>query len=306
MPNVLITGGSGLVGKHLAQLLADKGYTVSLLSRDNKKPSPAFSHVYLWDVDKGTMDDEALTNCDYIIHLAGAGIADKGWTKERKQEIIDSRVKSSDLLYAKLKYSPNKVKAVVSASAVGYYGAVTRTKPFTETDSPGNDFLGECCVAWERSVNQISSLNIRTVNIRIGVVMSTLGGALEKIAALAKFGPVAAVGTGKQAMPWIHIDDLCNIFIKAVEDDSMTGPYNASAPAKDNSNSFTKALGNQIHRPMLPIPAPSFAIRLAYGEMSVTVLEGTHVTTDKIESTGFKFQHPEITEALRDLYRRRI
>jgi hypothetical protein len=136
--------------------------------------------------------------------------------------------------------------------------------------------------------------------------MSTLGGALEKIAALAKFGPVAAVGTGKQAMPWIHIDDLCNIFIKAVEDDNMAGPYNASAPAKDDSNSFTKALGHQIHRPMLPIPAPAFAIRLAYGEMSVTVLEGSHVTTDKIESTGFKFQHPELTEALRDLYRRRI
>jgi uncharacterized protein (TIGR01777 family) len=306
MPNVLITGGSGLVGKRLASLLADKGYTVNLLSRDIKKPTPDYTKVYLWDVEKATMDEEALTNCDYIVHLAGAGIADKGWTVDRKREIIDSRVKSSNLLYNKLKYTPNKVKAVIASSATGYYGAVTRNEPFSETSGPGSDFLAETCIEWENAVNQINSLNIRTVAIRTGIVLSTHGGALEKIAGLAKFGPVAAVGTGKQAMPWIHIDDLCYIYIKAIDDVSMHGAYNAASPAKDNSNSFTKALGKQIHRPMLPIPAPAFAIRIAYGEMSVTVLEGSHVTTDKIEATGFKFHCPELTAALRDLYRRRI
>ncbi|UPT67713.1 MAG: NAD-dependent epimerase/dehydratase family protein [Sphingobacteriales bacterium JAD_PAG50586_3] len=184
MPNVLITGGSGLLGKRLATLLTNKGYTLSLLSREIKKPNSAYSAVYLWDVEKGTMDDEALTNCDYIIHLAGAGIADKGWTKERKREIIESRVKSSELLYNRLKYVPNKVKAVVSASATGFYGAVTQDEPFSETDAPGNDFLGQCCIAWENAVNQIKNLNIRTANIRTGVVLSTEGGALKKIADL--------------------------------------------------------------------------------------------------------------------------
>jgi uncharacterized protein (TIGR01777 family) len=306
MPNVLITGGSGLLGKRLATLLADKGYTLSLLSRDVKKPCEAYSAVYLWDVDKGTIDDAAIANCDYIIHLAGAGIADKGWTADRKREIIESRVKSSELIFNRLKYVPNKIKAVVSASAVGYYGMVTQEQPFSETDAPGNDFLGQCCVAWENAVNQIKSLNVRTVNVRIGIALSTHGGALQKIANLAKFGPVAAVGTGKQAMPWIHIDDLCNVFIKAIEDDNMSGPYNAAAPAQDTSNSFTKALGQQIHRPMLPIPAPAFAIRLAYGEMSQTVLEGTPINVDKLLATGFQFKHPELTTALRDLYVRRI
>ena len=306
MSTVLITGGSGLLGKHLAKLLADKGYTVNLLSRDNKKPTADYTHVYLWDVNKGIIDDTAFTNCDYIVHLAGAGIADKGWTKERKQEIIDSRVKSSDLLYTRLKLVPNKVKAVVSASATGYYGATTQPTPFSETDAPGNDFLGQCCVAWENSVNQIKALGIRTVKVRTGVVLSTHGGAMEKIAGLAKFGPVAAVGTGHQAMPWIHIDDICGIYIKAIEDESMSGPYNATSPAKDDNKDFTKALGHQIHRPMSPLPVPLFAIRLMYGEMSVTVLEGSYVTTDKIEQTGYVFQFPELTTAISDLYVRRI
>lgn len=306
MPNILITGGSGLLGKRIATLLADKGHTVSLLSRNIKKPCGAYTSVYLWDIEKGTMDDAAIANNDYIIHLAGAGIADKGWTAERKREIIDSRVKSSELIYHRLKYVPNKVKAVVSASATGYYGAVTQAEPFSETDAPGNDFLGQCCIAWENAINQIKALNIRTVNIRTGIALSTHGGALKKIADLAKVGPVAAVGTGKQAFPWIHIDDICNIYIKAVEDDTMSGPYNATAPAKDTSNSFTKALGHQIHRPMMPIPVPPFAIRLMYGEMSQTVLEGSHVKVDKLLATGFHFKFPELTTALRDLYVRRI
>jgi uncharacterized protein (TIGR01777 family) len=306
MSTVLITGGSGLLGKRLATILADKGYTANLLSRDNKKPIADYNNVYLWDVTKAVIDDAAFTNCDYIIHLAGAGIADKGWTKERKQEIIDSRVKSSNLLYTRLKLVPNKVKAVISASATGYYGATTQPTPFNETDAPANDFLGQCCVAWENSVNQIKALGVRTVIIRTGVVLSTHGGAMEKIASLAKFGPVAAVGSGKQAMPWIHIDDICNIYIKALEDENMSGPYNATSPAKDDNNAFTKALGYQIHRPMLPLPVPPFAIRMMYGEMSVTVLEGSHVTTDKIEETGFVFQFPELTTAIRDLYVRRI
>lgn len=306
MATILITGGTGLVGTRLAQLLSDKGYTVNLLSRSVADIKPPYTKAFYWDVEKQIMDEAALANCDYIIHLAGAGIADKPWTAERKKEIIDSRVESSNLLHTQLKYKPNTVKAVIAASATGYYGAITTDKEFKETDPAANDFLGQCCLAWEESVKNIKALGVRTVNVRTGVVLSTKGGALEKIAGLAKFGPVAAVGTGKQAMPWIHIDDLCNIYIKAIEDETMHGPYNATAPAKDDSISFTKALGKQIHRPMLPFPAPAFAIRLMYGEMSVTVLEGSHVDVSKIQAAGYLFKFTDVEAAIKDLYERGI
>jgi uncharacterized protein (TIGR01777 family) len=306
MATILITGGTGLVGTRLAKLLSDKGYTVNLLSRSVGDVKPPYNKAFYWDIEKQEMDEAALANCDYIIHLAGAGIADKPWTKERKKEIIDSRVESSNLLHSQLKYKPNSVKAVIAASATGYYGAITTDKLFKETDPAANDFLGQCCLAWEESVKNINALGIRTVNVRTGVVLSTKGGALEKIAGLAKFGPVAAVGSGKQAMPWIHIDDICDIYIKAIEDETMQGPYNAIAPAKDDSISFTKALGKQIHRPMLPIPAPAFAIRLLYGEMSVTVLEGSHVDVSKIQAVGYLFKFTDVQAAIKDLYERGI
>jgi len=294
------------LGHRLSTLLAAKGHTVNLLSRTNKPVQP-YSHVFVWDVEAQTMDDAALTNCDYIIHLAGSGIADKPWTIARKKDIIDSRVNSANLLYNKLKNVPNTVKGVVSASAIGYYGMVTIPgKEFVETDPAGDDFLGQCCLLWEDAVKQIESLTIRTVQVRIGIVLSTQGGALQKIAGLAKFGPAAAVGTGKQAMPWVHIDDLCNIFIKAIEEDKMHGAYNATAPANDDSTTFTQAVAKQIHRPMLPFPAPAFAIRLMYGEMSQVVLEGTHASPKKIMDAGFQFQYTNLAEALKDLYDKNI
>lgn len=306
MSTILITGGTGLLGLNMAKLLAAKGHTVNLLSRSNKAVQP-YSKVFVWDVEAGMMDEEALKECDYIINLAGEGIADGAWTAERKRRIVDSRVKSANLLYAKLKSTPNTVKAFISASAIGYYGMVTIPgKVFVETDPAGEDFLAQCCIAWENAAHQMESLNIRTVRVRIGVVMSTKDAALAKITGLAKFGPVAAVGTGKQAMPWIHLDDVCNIFIHAMEHEDMHGPYNAVAPAHDDNISFTKAIGKQIHRPMLPFPVPAFGIRLMYGEMAVVVLEGTEVSPQKVINAGFQFQHTDLGETLKDLYDRGI
>lgn len=305
MATVLITGGTGLLGHRLATLLVKKGYTVNLLSRYKGVPQP-YTNSFLWDVDKGEVDESAVQNCDYIIHLAGAAVVDKDWTAQRKQEIIDSRVKSANLLFDKLKYLPNKVKAFVSASAVGYYGMVSQTKQFVETDPPADDFLGECCVLWEEGAKQMQALSIREVRVRIGIVLSSVGGALDKVVSLAKFAPVAAIGTGKQAMPWIHIDDLCNIFIKALEDEKMNGPYNAAAPALDNNTSFSKAVAKQINRPMLPFPAPAFAIRLMYGQRADVLLEGSPVSPQKIIDAGFQFQHTHLAEALKDVYERRV
>lgn len=305
MTTVLITGGTGLLGHRLATLLVEKGYTVNLLSRNKEVPQP-YTNCFLWDVDKGVIDESALQNCDYIIHLAGAAVVDNDWTAQRKQEIIDSRVKSVNLLFEKLKYVPNKVKAFLSASAVGYYGMVTQTKPFVETDKPADDFLGECCVLWEKGVHQMETLNIREVMVRIGIVLSSVGGALDKVASLAKFAPVAAIGTGKQAMPWIHIDDLCNIFIKALEDDKMSGPYNAAAPAFDDNTSFSKAVAKQINRPMLPFPAPAFAIRLMYGERADVLLQGSPVSSQKVIDAGFSFAYTNLAEALKDVYQRGV
>lgn len=305
MSTILITGGTGLLGHRLATLLVNKGYTVNLLSRHNAAPAP-YNKVFLWDVDRKVLDEDAFKQCDYIIHLAGAPVIDKHWSNEYKQELVDSRVNSANLLFDKLKYVPNTVKAFISASAVGYYGMVTRPNAFTESDGPGNDFLSTICVLWEDAAKQLESLNIRTVRIRIGIVLSSLGGALEKVVSMAKFAPVAAVGTGKQAMPWIHIDDLCNIFIKAIEDDTMRGAYNAAAPAFDDNTSFSKAVAAQINRPMLPFPAPAFAIRLMYGERADALLEGSAIAAQKIQDAGFQFAHTNLGEALKDVYEKGV
>lgn len=303
MATVLIAGGSGLVGKRLATLLVEQGYTVHLLSRTGKVVAP-YKKAFAWDIDKSIFDDEALTVCDAIINLAGEGIADKPWTSERKRAIVDSRVKSTQLLFERVKRIPNKVKTYVSASATGYYGAISATKEFSETDTPASDFLGVCCKQWEDAAMQMQTLGIRTSCIRTGVVLSTQGGAMAKIAGLAKFGPAAAVGTGKQAMPWIHIDDICGIFIKALEDNSIHGAYNGVAPAHDDNMAFTHAIAKQIHRPVLPFPAPAFAIRLMYGEMSVVVLEGSFVSPQKVIDAGYKFKFTQLPQAIADLYSR--
>lgn len=305
MRTVLITGGTGLIGHRLATLLVGKGYTVNLLSRKKELPQP-YNQCFLWDVDKGMLDEAALKNCDYIIHLAGEAVVDEHWSEKRKQQIIDSRVKSANLLFENLKRIPNTVKAFISASAVGYYGSVTQSKPFEESDPPATDYLGNVCVLWEDAARQMETLNIRVVRVRTGIVLSSKGGALEKVVSMAKFASVAAVGTGKQIVPWVHIDDLCNIYIKALEDENMHGAYNAAAPAIDDNTAFSKAVAGQIKKSMLPFPAPGFTIRLLYGERADALLEGSPISSQKVQDAGFTFQHPELKEALRDVYSKRI
>ncbi|MEQ8362306.1 MAG: TIGR01777 family oxidoreductase [Cyclobacteriaceae bacterium] len=301
--NVLITGASGLVGTRLTSLLKQKDYQVSHLSRSSSKgPIPTF----VWDVQAGSIEDGAMNEVDTIVHLAGAGIADKRWSDSRKQEILESRTKSSELLYQTLKQSEHNVKTFVSASAIGIYGDAGPEKIFAEEDQPADDFLADVVKQWEHSVTQLESLGIRVVKIRIGILLSEKGGALAEMIKPIKWGVGSPLGSGKQLMSWIHIDDACQIFIKAIEDKSMQGVYNAVAPTPTTNQGMTVAIAKALGKPLWAPNVPGFVLKLILGEMSDLVLKGSHVSAKKIQSTGFDFEHPDLDRALEDLFRKEV
>jgi len=244
MYKILIAGGTGLIGRHLSKMLTDQGHEVHLLSRRANSNTPY--KTFVWDVNKGEMDEEALASADFVINFAGAGIADK----------------------------------------VG--------------------FLAESVVAWENSINQVATTGIRTVSIRIGIALSTKGGALEKLLIPFSFWLGVYFGNGEQVYSWIHIEDLCRIFIKAIEDNQMEGPYNGVAPYPVTNKEFTEITGKALDKSALVVPSPSFAMRLAMGEMADVVLTGSNVSSKKIEATGFKFEYPRLKTALRDILKRKI
>jgi len=305
MATILITGGTGLVGKALGQALLNKGDNVIILSRQaGKKPVTANLTYAQWDVEAQTIDREAIEKADYIIHLAGAGVADQRWTKKRKQEILDSRVNSSKLIVDSLTNIPNKVQAVVSASAIGWYGpdpVVPNPSPFVEEAPANDDFLGITCKLWEESIEPVTQLGKRLVKLRTGIVLSTAGGALKEFIRPMKFGVAAILGSGKQIISWIHIDDLVNMFIAAIENENMSGAYNAVAPHPVSNKELTLQLARSRKKFYIPFPVPSFLLKLILGEMSVEVLKSATVSSLKISNTGFQFQFPDQTAALKEL-----
>ena len=297
--NVLISGGSGFIGRNLTTLLLAKGYSVSILSRSEKQ-NKGDVFYYKWDVAKQTIDDEAILKADYIIHLAGENIAEKRWTAKRKAAIIDSREKSTQLLYSILKKHYKKLDAFVSASAVGIYGAVNGEEICTEDMKPANDFLGYTCQKWEDSIDFIENLNIRTVKIRTGLVLGRNEGFLKKLIPLFKYRLGSALGSGKQYMPWIHVDDLCAIYLQAISDASMEGPYNAAICDNTTNTLFSKTLARVFGYSIWLPNVPAFVLKLVMGEMAKIVLTGRRVSSDKIEQTGFKFKFNNLEEALRN------
>jgi len=296
MATVLITGGTGLVGSHLCKRLQEKGYDVSILGR--KGNTKAAIPTYTWDWRKKEIEIESIDAVDYIIHLAGASIADKRWTINRKKLILDSRVETGKLLFDTIKKRNKNLKAFISASAIGYYGAITSDKIFTETDAPADDFLGNTCRQWELSADRFMDLGIRTVKIRTGVVLTNQGGALSKMIAPVKMGIGSAIGSGKQHMPWIQIDDLCGIYIKAIEDTQMKGAYNAVAPDHKTNKEFMRTLAQVLNKPFSFPNVPAIIMKMMYGRMSEILLEGSRVSADKILSRGYQFQFPELDKAL--------
>ncbi|NOQ26973.1 MAG: TIGR01777 family protein [Bacteroidales bacterium] len=263
-------------------------------SIDNKIP------VFYWDINNNIIDKEAINSSNYIIHLAGVNIAGKRWTKNQKQGIVDSRVKSTELLFNNIDPNHN-LKAFISASAIGHYGAITSNHIFTETDSSADDFLGETCRLWEDSANKFQNLDIRTVKIRTGLVLSKQGGALSKMIKAFKLGIGSALGSGKQYMPWIHIDDLCEIYIKAIEDSEMNGAYNAVAPEHINNIAFSEKIAKQLKKPFWALRIPEFLFKLLFGEMADILLKGSRVSCDKIKATGYNFKYPTLKSALNNL-----
>ena len=304
MTKVLITGGSGLLGNAISNILLKNNYEVVWLSREagtKTMPNAQIIKKYKWDVEKQFIDEAAFENVEQIIHLAGAGIADKKWTDAYKNEIINSRIKSSELLFNYITKLNAPIKTFVGASAVGYYGAIQSEKLITEEERPYTDFLAQACIAWENSYKPIIDKGIRTPIIRIGVILSTHGGAYKKMIPPFKFNLGSSIGSGKQYLPWIHINDVANIFVHVLQNASLNQTYNAVATELVTMDTFTKQLAKSIHRLKFLPKVPTFILKLVMGESHLMVTEGLKISNQKIKTTGFKFEFESLSQALNDL-----
>lgn len=303
MSTILITGGTGLIGTALSGMLTAKGHRVIILSRNASRS--AGGDVAHWDPYKGEIDAEAVRSADFIVHLAGAGIADKRWTEHRKKEIVESRTRSSALLVKALTDIPNKVQAVISASGIGWYGpdpAIPNPRPFVETDPVDDEFLGETCRLWEESITPVKALGVRLVILRTGVVLSNDGGALVEFKKPVKLGVAAILGSGRQVMSWIHIEDQCRMFLHAIGDSGWSGVYNAAAPQPANNRTITLELARRLKgKYFVPVYAPSFLLKIVVGGLSIEVLKSTTVSIEKAHKGGFQFLYPSIQSALDQL-----
>ncbi|MGH1338019.1 MAG: TIGR01777 family oxidoreductase [Aureispira sp.] len=303
MKTILITGGTGLLGSRLSDLLSKKGYQVRHLSRTENLT--AKYPAYKWDLPTQTIDKRALEGVYGIIHLAGAGIADARWSPKRKQAIMDSRIDSTNLLSKSLAENTEQPAVFVTCSAVGFYGN-SGDKKLVEKMSPGHDFMSDVCVRWEQGANSIREQGIRTPVIRVGVVLSTQGGALQKINMSYGFRVGAYFSTGQQYMSWIHLDDISAIFIHAIEAENMTGIYNGTAPEPATNKMLSKALSKAHNQSTLLMPVPAFALRAALGEMADVVLNSTRAIPQALLDQDFPYQFPNLVGALEDLLHRKI
>ncbi|WP_276485081.1 TIGR01777 family oxidoreductase [Paraflavitalea pollutisoli] len=307
MATILITGGTGLVGKAVSQLLIDKGHDVIVLSRGQATAAKDHYRQAHWDPDKGLIDVAAVQQSDFIINLAGAGVADKRWSKKRKQEIIDSRVRSGELLVKTLKENDNQVKAVISASGIGWYGGDEKRPrdkaAFTETDPVDQAFLGKTCELWEGSVAGVKELpGKRLVIFRIGVALSKQGGAFKEFMKPVRFGVATIFGHGRQVISWIHIDDLARLFLFAIENQQVDGVYNAVASQPVTNKNFMLKLAEKVKgRFYIPFYVPSFVLKMVVGGLSIEVLKSATVSNTKISQAGFQFLYPTIEPALTNL-----
>lgn len=300
METVLITGGSGIIGKRLSEMLAAQNYAVRHLSRSSsgneKYPT------YVWDLAKNQIDEAALKDVDYIIHLAGENVGGGRWSAERRKKIIGSRIDSANLLFEKLNGKP--LKAFISSSGISYYGSVTTETIFKEDDPKGHDFLAEVSVKWEEAAFQFKPKANRVVALRTGVVLSPVGGALEKIKKPIKMGIGSALGSGKQYMPWLHLDDICGIYLKAVQDVEMEGIYNAVSSEHCTNQEFTQTIAKVLEKKLWAPKVPAFLLKLLFGEMAVIILEGSRISNEKIKQAGYTFKFNTLTEALNDLLKK--
>jgi hypothetical protein len=296
---VLIAGGSGSIGTQLTKLLLEKNFSVSWLSRENKTTEGV--KTYLWNYEENIIDDNALNNTEIIVNLAGAGIADKNWSKERKKILKESRIKTTNLLLNKIEEKPNDVKTYISASATGYYGYDSGSIEKKEGSRFGDDFLATLTKEWEAAADGFSSKGIRTVKLRTGFVVGNNQNGWEKIAKVVKTGFGAAVGSGDQYMSWVHIHDLCRIYLWAIENEKAEGVYNAVSPNPVTNKEFTRQAAQALKKPFFMPNVPGFILRLMYGEIASALLGSSRISSEKIQNEGFQFDYPTLTEALREI-----
>lgn len=299
--NILISGGTGLVGEALVDKLLAKGYQVGVLSRSKRNDAKGLRY-FTWDIKQEKVDPEAIAFADIVVHLAGAGIADGRWSASRKKEILQSRTESTRVLFEAFKKADKQPELFLGASAIGYYGADTGTAWQFESSGPGNDFLAEVVSKWEKSSEAFEKWGSRVVKLRIGVVLSTKGGALAKLAAPIKLGAGAPLGSGKQYMSWIHIDDLADMFVFAIENQNLQGIFNAVSPEPVSNAALTKIAAEILKKPLFLPNVPAFALKLAFGEMAAVVLGGNKVSAEKIMDAGFTYHYPQAAPALKDLF----
>ncbi len=303
MATILIGGGSGMIGMRLSELLVADGYEVLHLSRRRRPDAPY--PTYQWDAQEGQIDEEAVRRADYVVNLAGAGIADQRWTDRRKKVIIDSRVGTTHLLLRAFERYDSRPRAFLSSAGIGIYGDRGDEK-LTEDAPPGEGFLPKSCLAWEAAAHDVAQSGIRTVIFRQGMVLSTTDGALPRIGAPVNFFIAPYFGNGQHWYSWIHIDDVCRCFIRAIDDEAMSGVYNTVSPNPIRNIDFMRQVVKARNKPALLAPVPAFGLRLVFGEMSHTILDSVRVIPRRLEDTGFHFEFPELLPALRDLYERGV
>ena len=292
---VAISGASGLIGTALRASLTSDGHEVVALTRRASLPP---LETISWDVDKGRFDASGLEGVDAVIHLAGEPVA-KRWNQARKTAILQSRVRGTKLLVEGLKSLKNPPKLLLSASAVGFYGDGGDTE-LDEAAPPGEGFLPDVCQEWEKATMEALGLGIRAVCMRTGIVLSTKGGALGKMLLPFRLGVGGPLGSGKQWMPWVHIDDIVGAFRYVMANDDLVGAVNGTSPNPATNADFSKALGRALHRPAF-LPAPAFGLKILFGEMAQILLEGQRALPKKLLFAGYEFKYPDLSDALKDV-----
>lgn len=301
MKRILITGGSGMVGKHLSLLAISKGYNVHWLSRKKSETKDNNIKVFQWDVQNNWIEESAFDGVEYVVHLAGAGIADKKWTNEYKAEIINSRVKSAHLLVNSIIQNNFPIKKFVGASAVGFYGMKTDEKIYTEESEKGNDFLADVCKKWEDAYLPLMKNNFNAAIVRIGLVLSVDGGVYKKLKPLFKLGLGSALGKGNQYMPWIHIYDLCEMILFLLEKEKVTGVFNGVSGEFVTNKEFTRHFAHSLKRPIFLPNIPEWFLKMILGEQAQMLTTGLKISSDKIKQNGFQFKYQHLDDAFRDL-----
>lgn len=301
--SILITGGTGFVGTGLVNLLLSKGYKINLLVREQPEGMEHPSlRTFKWDVYKSEIDEDCVVGVDAIIHLAGEEIAAKRWTDERKKQIVESRTNSVRMIYDLLRRTKHEVNHIISASAVGYYGD-RGNELLTEESLPSKDFLAETCIAWEEAVDEGHKLGLRIVKLRSGIILAKDGGVLPQMDKPLRLGFSFIPGSGNQWVSWVHYADALNIYVYALENENLKGVYNMVAPEPVTLEKLTHSIAKAMNKSPLLFHAPTFALKIAIGEMSLMVLESTKASAERLTKSGYTFLYPTIAEALDEVYK---